>query len=138
MSFLTDRPFDPTRLLAEVSDPGCGASLLFLGTGRRSAEDGPVEGIDYSAYLEMAEAELAAIVVEARARWPAARIALRHRTGWVPTGEASVAIAVACPHRVEAYEVSRYVIEETKKRVPLWKQERTGDGTLRWVDRARA
>jgi len=136
--FLTGQPLDGTALLAEVASPGCGGTVLFLGTVRSSPEDGDVEGIDYSAYPEMAESEFDRIVAEALARWPAARIALRHRTGWVPVGEASIAIAVACPHRAEAYDVSRHLIEETKKRVPIWKKEQFASGESRWVEPARA
>ena len=125
-SFLTDHAIDVACLLAEVSAPGCGAVLTFLGTVRAGPDDGDVVGIDYSAYPGMAEAEFARIIEEARGRWPQARIALRHRTGWIPLGEASIAILVAMPHRGEAYDCSRYVIEETKKRVPIWKKERRG------------
>lgn len=132
-SYLTDLRLDVTSLLAEVASPGCGGTVLFLGTVRRSPEDGDVEGIEYSAYREMAEAEFERIVAECAARWPAARLALRHRTGPVAVGEASIAIAVATPHRAEAYEVSRYVIEETKKRVPLWKKEFLAADRSRWV-----
>ena len=136
--WLTEHRLDPTPLLAEVAGDGCGATVLFLGTVRSSEADGDIEGIDYSAYGAMAEAEFDRIVAEARERWPEARIALRHRTGWVPVGETSVAIAVACPHRAAAYEASRYVIEETKTRVPLWKQERLASGETRWAGSAHA
>jgi len=136
--YLTDEPLDPARLLAQVASPGCGAAVLFLGTVRRSAEDGDIEGIDYSAYHEMAEAELSRIVEEARGRWSGARIALLHRLGWVPAGEASAAIAVACPHRADAYAASRFVIDEIKRRVPIWKRERLGSGASRWVEPAHA
>jgi molybdopterin synthase catalytic subunit len=134
--WLTDRPLDAAALLAEVASEGCGGTALFLGTVRRSAEDGDVDGIEYSAYPEMAEAEFDRMVAEARSRWPHAQIALRHRTGFVKTGEASVAIAVACPHRAEAFDACRYLIEETKKRVPVWKKERMGSGSERWVGAA--
>jgi len=133
-SFLTNEPLDPAALLAEVASTGCGASLLFLGTVRSSAEDGEIEGIEYSAYPEMAEGEFGRIVTEARQRWPQARVSLRHRTGYIPKGEASIAIAVAAPHRAEAYDCSRYLIEETKKRVPVWKKERLASGAARWVN----
>ena len=133
MPFLTDRPLDASALIAEVSADGCGAVILFLGTVRRSPEDGDVVGIEYSAYPDMAEAEFGRITSEAVVRWPKARIALRHRTGYIPTGEASIAIAVAAPHRAEAYECSRFVIEETKVRVPIWKKERLSAGDARWV-----
>jgi molybdopterin synthase catalytic subunit len=136
--WLTDRPLDAAALLAEVSSEGCGGTALFLGTVRSSAEDGDVEGIEYSAYPEMAEAEFDRLVAETKARWPQARIALRHRTGFVRTGEPSVAIAVACPHRAEAFDACRYLIEETKKRVPVWKKEKLGSGEGRWVTAGKA
>ena len=135
-SFISDKPLDAAALIAEVSADGCGATCVFLGTVRASAGDGPVQGIDYSSYPEMAESEFARLVAEARGRWPDARIALRHRTGWIPLGEASIAIAVATPHRTEAYECSRFLIEETKKRVPIWKKERLASGSGRWVNPA--
>ncbi len=132
--WLTDRPLDAAALLAEVASPLCGGTALFLGTVRRSAADGDVDGIEYSAYPEMAEAEFDRLVGEAKSRWPGARVALRHRTGFIKAGEPSVAIAVACPHRSEAFDACRYLIEETKKRVPVWKKERLASGSERWVD----
>ena len=132
-SFLTDAALDPQALIAEVSAGGCGATAVFLGTVRNAPEDGPVTGIEYSAYREMADAEFGRIVAEALSRWPEARISLRHRLGWIPTGAASIAIAVATPHRAEAYDCSRFLIEETKKRVPIWKQEALAAGERRWV-----
>jgi molybdopterin synthase catalytic subunit len=135
---MSDRPLEPAGLLAEVASSGCGGTVLFVGTVRSSPEDGGVAGIEYSAYPEMAEREFDRIVEEARERWPMARIALRHRLGYVPAGEASIAIAVAAPHRAEAYDASRYVIEETKKRVPVWKKEQLASGRSRWVEPARA
>ena len=82
----------------------------------------------------MADAELGRIVDEARAQWPEVRIALLHRTGLVPLGAASVAIATAAPHRAEAYAASRFLIEETKRRAPIWKKERLATGAARWVE----
>ena len=134
--FLSDSPLDAAALIAEVSAPGCGATSVFLGTVRASAEDGAVEGIEYSSYPEMAEAEFGRMVDEAQQRWPQARIALRHRTGWIPLGEASIAVAVATPHRAEACDCSRFLIEETKKRAPIWKKERLSGGKQRWVEGA--
>lgn len=133
--YLTDRPLDTAKLLADVSGPGLGGAVLFVGTVRRSAEDGQVNGIEYSAYEAMAEAEFDRILEEAKERWPEAKVAVRHRLGYVVTGEPSVAIAVAAPHRAEAYDVSRYVIEETKRRVPVWKKEHLAGGAPpRWVE----
>src|SRR5437868_15419125 len=98
MPFLTEQPIDAHALMAEVAAAHCGATALFLGTVRSSPEDGPIVGIEYSAYPEMAEAEFGRIVADAASKWPEARVAIRHRTGYIPTGEASVAIAVALPH----------------------------------------
>ena len=137
-AWLSDQRIDPAALLAEVADRGCGGTVLFCGTVRNSPADGDIEGIEYSGYHEMAEQEFDRIVAEARERWPLARVALRHRLGYVPAGEASIAIAVAAPHRADAYDASRYVIEETKKRVPVWKKERFASGESRWVEPARA
>lgn len=132
MKHLTHSPIDPRALLAEVSDTARGATALFLGTVRRSEEDGPVRAIEYSAYEEMAEAECARILAEAKDRWPSARCAIRHRLGEVPAGEASIAVAAAAPHRADAFTACRYVIEEAKKRLPIWKRELMDDGTRRW------
>ncbi len=133
--YLTDRPLDTAKLLADVSGPGLGGAVLFVGTVRRSADDGEVLGIEYSAYEAMAEAEFDRILEEVRGHWPDARVALRHRLGYVETGEPSVAIAVAAPHRAEAFEASRYIIDETKRRVPVWKKEYLAGGEPpRWVE----
>jgi molybdopterin synthase catalytic subunit len=80
----------------------------------------------------MAEAECAAIVSEAESRWECT-VALRHRIGVLPIGEAAVAIAAASGHRDEAFAACRYVIEEVKRRVPIWKRELFADGTVEWV-----
>jgi molybdopterin synthase catalytic subunit len=134
-AWLTDRAIDVAELLAAVAADGSGGTVVFLGTVRRSAEDGDVEAIEYSAYREMAGSELERIVAEALGRWPGARIALQHRLGVVPTGEASLVIAVAAPHRADAYAASRFAIEETKRRAPIWKKERFASGAARWVQR---
>ncbi|HXE83876.1 MAG TPA: molybdenum cofactor biosynthesis protein MoaE, partial [Gemmatimonadales bacterium] len=93
-----------------------------------------VTAIEYSAYEEMVEAEFGRLLADARGRWPEARIAVRHRLGTIPVGEASIAIAAAAPHRAQAFEACRYVIEEVKRRVPVWKKELRVDGSEIWVD----
>lgn len=130
--YLTRQAIDPAALVAAVGQPGLGGAVLFLGTTRRSPEDGPVAAIEYSAYEEMAVAEFDRILEEARTRWPAGRVAACHRLGTVPAGEASIAIAAAMPHRAEAFAACRYVIEEAKRRLPVWKQEVLDDGSRRW------
>lgn len=130
--FLTRRPIEPGTLLAAVNAPGLGGAALFLGTVRRGAEDGPVAAIEYSAYEEMVVAECDRILGEVRERWPGGRVAICQRLGTVPAGEASIAIAAAMPHRAEAFAACRYLIEEVKRRLPVWKQEILDDGTRRW------
>ena len=122
----------PIRLdeLTSIASAAHGAVVSFVGRARDSADDGrPVAELEYEAYAEMAEAVLREIVAEAEHRWAGSRVAVVHRTGVVPLGEAAVAIVAAAPHRAEAYEANRYVIEEIKTRLPIWKRERFDDGS---------
>ncbi|HVA57455.1 MAG: molybdenum cofactor biosynthesis protein MoaE [Gemmatimonadaceae bacterium] len=132
-SAIVDRPLAPTALVAEVSAPDCGAVVLFVGTVRDTNDGRAVTGIEYSSYRTMAERELATIVDESATRFHGARVVAEHRVGMLGLGEASVAIAVAHGHRGAAYEASRYVIEEIKRRLPIWKREHYADGTREWV-----
>ena len=134
MRYLTRDPLSVERLLAEVSAPERGGTCLFLGTVRNGPEEQGVTAIEYSAYEEMVEAEFGRLLADADARWPEARIAVRHRLGVIPSGEASIAIAAAAPHRAEAFAACRFVIEEVKRRIPVWKKELHEDGTEVWVD----
>lgn len=128
---LTRHPIDVNQLVADVHGPERGGTSVFLGTVR--SDDG-VTAIDYSAYEQMALEEIERILTEAGTRWPDARVTLQHRLGVIPAGEASIAIAAAAPHRDEAFTACRYVIEEVKKRLPIWKKEMHADGTATWVD----
>jgi len=134
MTFLTREPISLDALLAEVSSPACGGTCVFLGTVRDGPEEHGVTAIEYSAYEEMVEAEFGRLLADARTRWPEARLAVRHRLGRIPAGEASIAIAAAAPHRTQAFEACRFVIEEVKRRIPVWKKELRVDGTEVWVD----
>ena len=126
---LTADPIDVAALERSVVDLGHGAVVTFVGRARRTADDGrQVTELEYEVYPEMAESVLAEIAAEAGARWGAA-VAVVHRHGVVPLGEAAVAIVTAAPHRAEAYEANRYVIEAIKERLPIWKRERFVDGT---------
>jgi molybdopterin synthase catalytic subunit len=132
-SAIVHQPIDTTALLSEVSAPANGASLLFLGTVRDLNDGRDVTAIEYSAYEEMARRELAAIVEETVSRVNGVTIAVEHRIGSLEIGEVSVAIAVAHAHRGPAYEASRYIIEEVKRRLPIWKREGYSDGSREWV-----
>lgn len=131
---IVDHVLDPAALLAEVASTASGASTLFLGTVRRVNDGKDVTGIDYSAYGPMAEAELSAIAAEAATRFGTQRIVVEHRVGTLSLGEASIIIAVSHPRRAAAMDAQRYLIEEIKRRVPVWKREHYADGTREWVD----
>ena len=130
---IIDRPIDAAALVTEVSRVNNGATLLFVGTVRDVNEGRVVTGIEYSAYRSMAEREMDTIVREACRQFGTDDIVVEHRLGVLELGEASVGIAVAHPRRAQAYEASRFVIEELKKRVPIWKLEHYVDGKREWV-----
>lgn len=125
---------DPAAVLTEVASTANGAAILFVGTVRETNEGRTVSGIEYAAYETMAARELAAIVTEACSRFATDDVVVEHRIGRLDLGEASVVIAVAHPHRAQAYEASRFIIEEIKRRVPIWKREEYIDGTREWID----
>ena len=131
---IVQRPIDAQGLVAEVARTANGATILFLGTVRDVNDRRAVSGIEYAAYESMAARELDAIASEASSRFGTDDIVVEHRIGQLGLGDVSVAIAVAHPHRAEAYDASRYVIEELKRRVPIWKREEYVDGTREWVD----
>ena len=132
---ITTEPIDSAALLEQLTSGSDGAVLLFLGVVRDRNDGRAVSGIRYEAYAEMAESVLAEIVAEAE-RAAGARVAAVHRIGELAVGEASVAIAVASAHRAAAYEASRFVIEEIKRRLPVWKHEQYADGQAEWLDGA--
>ncbi|MES2180239.1 MAG: molybdenum cofactor biosynthesis protein MoaE [Gemmatimonadota bacterium] len=131
---LVHEPIDVPALIREVTNPSHGAIVLFLGVVRDVNDGRGVTGIEYSAYEGMAAAELERIAAEAASRFESDSVAVVHRLGQLSLEEASVGIAVAHAHRDEAYALSRWVIEELKRRVPIWKREHYVDGTREWVD----
>lgn len=130
---VSPRPLAPEEMLASVTSEGDGATLLFTGTVRDHNRERPVLELTYETYREMAEAELGRIAEEALERFEISRIFAVHRTGSLEPGEASVATVVAAPHRQPCYEASRYLIEELKRRLPIWKRERYADGSSEWL-----
>jgi molybdopterin synthase catalytic subunit len=131
---ITSDPIDTARVLGAVGSEDDGAVLLFLGTVRRQNDGRPVRGMHYDAYAVMAERVLAGIAQEASARAGTDRIAVVHRTGELAVGEVSVAIAVSTPHRAEGFAAARYIIEQIKERLPVWKREHYTDGAARWLE----
>lgn len=133
-SALVTREIDPASIIKEVASTEHGATSLFIGTVRDTSAGRGVSGVDYSAYPAMAEEELERILREAEARYGVSSLVVEHRIGQLALGEISVAIAVAHAHRSPALDCTRYVIEEIKKRVAIWKMENYTDGTREWVD----
>ncbi len=130
---LTTDAIDHAALTEQVRRPDCGGVVLFLGTVRDLTDGRTTVALDYEAYLAMAEKKLAEIEQEARRRWPIGEIALVHRLGRLGVSEVSVAVAVSCPHRAEAFEACRYAIDRLKELVPIWKKENWADGSTEWV-----
>jgi molybdopterin synthase catalytic subunit len=130
--YLTSSPIELAPLLAAVQSPERGALASFLGLVRNHQDGRRVVGLDYSAYGPMAEAVSQEIALEAESRWDVT-VALQHRIGQLAVGDTAVAIVAASAHREEAFLACRYVIEEVKRRVPIWKKETYADGSVVWV-----
>lgn len=127
---LVDGPIDVDRAVRSVEASGFGAVVVFLGTVRDHHAGRAVEKLTYSAYRKMAADTLAKIVSDLEAL--GTRVAIVHRLGEVPVGEASVVIAVGSPHRAAAYEASRTALERLKAEVPIWKREHYAEGEAVW------
>jgi molybdopterin synthase catalytic subunit len=131
---LTDGPLDAGAVLHAVRDPAHGATTLFVGTTRIEGEGGDaVVALAYDAYGPMAESVAAVLVDEVAMRF-GARLAVAHRLGEVPAGEASIVVAASAPHRAEAFAACRFAVDALKRDLPVWKQEIRADGTRRWRD----
>jgi molybdopterin synthase catalytic subunit len=133
---ITRDPLDAAavRALVEaVSYPGAGGLVTFEGVVRDNARGKRVRYLEYDAYPEMAEQEMATIAAEVERRWGTDHLAMVHRIGRMEIGECSVVIVVACPHRAEAFEACRYAIDTLKATVPIFKKEVAEDGE-EWVE----
>lgn len=129
---VTDAPLSADAVAARVINPYTGAAVTFVGTVREFTHGRRTVHLEYEAYPEMAAGQMAQIAREIEEHWPGARTAISHRIGKLEIGEASVVIAVATPHRADAFEACRYAIERLKKIVPIWKKEVWADGE-EWV-----
>jgi molybdopterin synthase catalytic subunit len=117
-------PIDTSALVEEVGRHDSGAMVLFLGTVREhSAGKEGVTHLEYEVYPEMVEPKLREIVEEAASKWPVLTAVVEHRFGEVRLGEASVAVCVATAHRADAFESARFIMDELKRRAPIWKKE---------------
>lgn len=130
---LTREAIDYHALTEGVRHNSCGAVVAFLGTVRDLTDGKETVALDYEAYPGMAEKKMAEIEADTRRRWPVAEIAIEHRLGHLKLGEISVAVALSCPHRADAFEACRYAIDRLKELVPIWKKENWADGSTEWV-----
>lgn len=130
---LTRNPLDRDALIAAVSHPGAGGIVVFEGVVRDNARGKQVRYLEYDAYEEMAIAQIRTIIQEAQQRWGVDHVAVAHRFGRLEIGEASVIIVVASPHRAEAFDACRYIIDTLKTTVPIWKKEVATNGE-EWVE----
>ena len=133
---ITRDPLDSDAIRAleqAVTTAGAGGIVTFAGVVRDNARGKRVRSLEYDAYPEMAESEMARIAAEVARRWPESALAMVHRIGPLAIGECSVVVVAACPHRAEAFEACRYAIDTLKASVPIWKKEFYEDGE-EWVE----
>jgi molybdopterin synthase catalytic subunit len=130
---LTTDSIDYHTLSERVRRPDCGGVVLFLGTVRDLTDGRVTVALDYEAYPAMAQKKMAEIEADVRQRWPVGEVMMVHRLGRLEVGEVSVAVAVSCPHRAEAFAACRHAIDRLKELVPIWKKENWADGTTEWV-----
>jgi len=130
---LTREPLDRSALIAAVADAGVGGIAIFEGVVRDNARGKQIRYLEYDVYLEMAEQQIREIIAEAERRWGVEHVAVAHRFGRLEIGEASVIIVVGTPHRAEAFEAYRYIIDTLKTTVPIWKKEVATNGE-EWVE----
>ena len=120
------------RLVRAVRDPAAGALVVFLGTTRNRNAGRRVVRLEYEAYGRMAVAEMRRLAAQAKRRWPVRKVAMAHRVGPVPIGQASVAIVVSAGHRAPAFAACRWLIDRLKAIVPIWKREHFRGGQV-WI-----
>jgi molybdopterin synthase catalytic subunit len=130
---ITESPIDHAALTDRVRSNQAGAVCTFLGTVREMTGDRRTASLDYEAYPEMALKKMAELEAEARTRWPVIESAIVHRVGHLELGEISVVVAVSCPHRDQAFDACKWLIDTLKEVVPIWKKEVWVDGTEEWV-----
>ena len=133
---ITREPLDDAAVAAlerTVAHASVGGIVTFRGVVRDTNKGKRVRYLEYEAYPEMAEREMAAIAAEVARRWSTDRVALAHRIGRLEIGECSVVVIVACAHRGEAFEACRYAIDTLKASVPIWKKEVAEDGE-EWIE----
>jgi molybdopterin synthase catalytic subunit len=131
---LTSESIDVAALRAALEHAAAGACVVFEGTVRDHNGGRAVERLEYEAYPALAIREGEAVLREARARFPLLEAVCTHRTGALAIGDTAVWVGVASAHRGAAFDACRFIIDEIKHRVPIWKREFYADGTVEWVN----
>jgi molybdopterin synthase catalytic subunit len=129
---IRDTPLSVDEVLGAVGDHAAGGTAIFVGTVREQDHGKPVTMLSYSAHPS-AEDELRRVAEKIAADYPVTAVAAVHRVGDLQLGDIAVIVAVAAPHRGEAFEASRRLIDDLKRQVPIWKHQVFGDGTTEWV-----
>lgn len=130
---ITSEEIELGAVICAVETGDAGAIVHFLGIVRNNTEGREVSYLEYEAYPPMAEEKMAEIAQEISEKWGLDRVAMIHRVGRLEIGEVSVAVAVASPHRKEAFEACHYAMNRLKQIVPIWKREVWADGEEEWV-----
>src|SRR5271157_3780498 len=131
---MTASVIDPSKVLRSVQDRSAGGTVMFVGTIRNQNEGKPVTGLRYDVYRTMAEKKMQEIESKVRSKWPVKKMTMVHRYGSLKVGEVSVAVAVSCEHRAQAFEACRFAIDAIKRTVPLWKKEMSKGRKEKWVE----
>ena len=134
MFAINDTPIDPSELRRHMAEPAAGGFCVFEGWVRNENDDRPVERLEYEAYAPLCVVEGEAVLEEARQRFGILDARCQHRTGLLEIGDCAVWIGVAAAHRDEAFKACRYIIDEIKVRLPIWKKEHYVDGPSEWVN----
>jgi len=134
MFTLSSTPLDPVALRAAMADVRAGGFVVFEGWVRDRNDGRAVRRLDYEAYAPLAEKEGARILAEARRNFAVFDIRCVHRVGTLELGELAVWVGVSAQHRGAAFDACRFVIDEVKTRVPIWKREQYADGVSGWVN----
>jgi molybdopterin synthase catalytic subunit len=134
MMKLCTTPIRPDELRDRLLDPAAGAYVTFEGWIRNENEGHTVMRLEYEAYEPLAVKEGERVIEEARQRWPVRHAACVHRSGLLEIGDCAVWVGVSAPHRDEAFDACRYIIDQVKVRLPIWKKEHYADGHSGWVN----
>jgi molybdopterin synthase catalytic subunit len=134
MMRITSEVILPDRLRAQLEDPGAGAYASFEGWIRNESDGHAVRRLEYESYEPLAVKEGEAVLREAAVRFPILKADCVHRVGMLEIGECAVWVGVSAPHRDEAFAACRYIIDQVKVRLPIWKKEHYTDGHSGWVN----